>query len=417
MSKFEIHPAERLTRLPPYLFGQLNRLRHEKRRAGVDIIDLGMGNPMDGAPPKVVEKLCEAAHDPRNHRYSDARGLPNLRLEVTKNYKSKWGVDLDPDKEVLACVGSKEGLSHLCLAMIGPGDLIVLGDPAFPIHIHAASLAGASVVRVPLGNDQAFLDRMQYALEHLHPRPKMMILNYPHNPTAMTVDPGFFEAVVDLAKRMNVFVVHDFAYGETVFDDYKAPSFLSAPGAKDIGIEFTTLSKPYNMAGWRIGFAAGNSTVIDALARVKGYYDYGIFQAVQIAGIIAMRGCKEFVTDQAKIYQKRRDVLCDWLDKLGWEHERPRGSMFVWTKVAPEHLAGRGTLDFALALMEGAEVAVAPGAAFGDLGEGYLRIALVENELRIKQALRQINLFVQGKPITRRRRKTTGPDFAGPDME
>ena len=417
MSKFEIIPAERLTRLPPYLFGQLNRLRQQKRRAGVDIIDLGMGNPMDGSPPTVVEKLCEAARDPRNHRYSDARGLPNLRREVTKNYKSKWGVELDQDKEVLACVGSKEGLSHLCLAMVGPGDLIVVGDPAFPIHIHAASLAGASVVRVPLGNDQAFLDRVQYALEHLHPRPKMIILNYPHNPTAMTVDEGFFEAVVELAKGMGVFVVHDFAYGETVFDDYKAPSFLSAPGAKDIGVEFTSLSKPYNMAGWRIGFAAGNATVIDALARVKGYYDYGIFQAVQIAGIIAMRECQDFVSKQAGVYQKRRDVLCDWLNKLGWAHERPRGSMFVWTKVAAEHLAGRGTMDFALELLEGAEVAVAPGAAFGKLGEGYLRIALVENELRIRQALRQIKLFLEGKPISRKRRRTTGREFAGPDME
>ena len=416
MSEFEIIPADRLTRLPPYLFGQLNRLRQQKRQAGVDIVDLGMGNPMDGVPEAVVEKLCEAARDPRNHRYSDARGVPNLRQEVANKYKSKWGVELDKDKEVLACVGSKEGLSHLCLAMLGPGDLIVLGDPAFPIHIHAASLAGASVVQVPLGNDQAFLDRIQYALEHLNPRPKMMILNYPHNPTAITVDEGFFEAVVELAKRMDVFIVHDFAYGETVFDGYKAPSFLSVPGAKDIGVEFTTMSKPYNMAGWRIGFAAGNSAVIDALARVKGYYDYGIFQAVQIAAIIAMRECQDFVTQQGQVYQDRRDVLCDWLDKLGWEHEKPRGSMFVWTKVAQEHLAGRGTIDFALDLMEGAEVAVAPGAAFGQRGEGYLRIALVENELRIKQAMRQIKLFLDGKPITRRKR-VTGRGYSGPNME
>ena len=417
MEKFEVTPAVRLTRLPPYLFGQINRLRQEKRSAGVDIIDLGMGNPIDGAPPLVVEKLCEAVRDPRNHRYSDARGVPNLRREVAKKYQSKWGVELDRDKEVLACVGSKEGVSHLFLSMLGPGDLIVVGEPAFPIHIHAASLAGASVVRVPLGNDQAFLDRIQYALEHLHPRPKMIVLNYPHNPTAMTVDPGFFEAVVDLAKRMRVFVVHDFAYGETVFDGYKAPSFLSAPGAKDVGVEFTTLSKPYNMAGWRVGFAAGNAEMVGSLAKVKGYYDYGIFQAVQIAAIIALRECEEFVAKQAEVYQQRRDVLCDWLNRLGWEHERPRGSMFVWTKVAAEHLAGRGTIDFALDMMEGAEVAVAPGAAFGDLGEGYLRIALVENELRTKQALRQIKLWLEGKPISRRRRRTTGREFSGPDME
>ena len=409
--------AQRLLRLPPYLFGQLNRLRQEKRRAGVDIIDLGMGNPMDGAPAAVVQKLCEAVQDPRNHRYSDARGVPNLRRELAKKYKSKWGVKLDQDKEVLACVGSKEGLSHLFLAMVGPGDLVVVGDPAFPIHIHAASLAGASVVRVPLGNDEAFLQRIEYALEHLHPRPKMILLNYPHNPTAMTVEPAFFEAVVKLAKRMGVFVLHDFAYGETVFDGYKAPSFLSARGAKQVGVEFTTLSKPYNMAGWRIGFVAGNADMIEALAKVKGYYDYGIFQAVQIAGIIAMRECEEFVGKQAQIYERRRNVLCDWLNRLGWEHERPRGSMFVWTRVRPEHLGGRGTIDFALDLMEGAEVAVAPGAAFGTLGEGFLRIALVENELRIKQGMRQVKLYLEGKPITRRHRRLSGKDYAGPNME
>lgn len=417
MDRIAITPAERLTRLPPYLFGRLNNLRHKKRQAGVDIIDLGMGNPMDGAPPVVVEKLCEAANDPRNHRYSDARGVPNLRREVARKYRRKWGVDLDQDTEILACVGSKEGLSHLCLAMVGPGDLIVLGDPAFPIHIHAASLAGASVVRVPLGNDHKFVDRIAYALEHLHPRPKLILLNYPHNPTAMTVDPGFFEAVVDLAKKMGVFVVHDFAYGETVFDGYSAPSLLSVPGAKDVGVEFTTLSKPYNMAGWRVGFAAGNSAMIRALAQVKGYYDYGIFQAVQIAAIIAMRECDDFVQQQSQVYQRRRDAMCAWLDKLGWQYEKPRGSMFVWTKVTPEHLAGRGTIDFALDLMEKAEVAVAPGAAFGALGKGYLRIALVENELRIKQGLRQIKLYLEGKPITRRHRRQASKESFGPDME
>ena len=417
MSKYEIVPAQRLTRLPPYLFGRLNSLRHQKRQAGIDIIDLGMGNPMDGAPPLVVEKLCEAARDPRNHRYSDARGVPNLRREVAKKYRTKWGVDLDQDTEILACVGSKEGLSHLCLAMVGPGDLVVLGDPAFPIHIYAASLAGASVVRVPLGNDQDFLNRIRYTLEHLHPRPKLMLLNYPHNPTAMTVDAGFFEAAVDLAKQIGVFLVHDFAYGETVFDGYQAPSVLSVPGAKDIAVEFTTLSKPYNMAGWRVGFAAGNAGMIQALAKVKGYYDYGIFQAVQIAAIIAMRECDDFVDQQAQSYQRRRDVMCGWLDRLGWQYERPRGSMFVWTKVAPEHLAGRGTIDFALDLMEGAEVAVAPGEAFGALGEGYLRIALVENELRIKQALRQIKLYLDDKPISRGHRRQAGRECFGPDME
>ena len=417
MNKLDITPAERLTRLPPYLFGQLNTMRHTKRQAGIDIIDLGMGNPMDAAPDVVVEKLCEAARDPRNHRYSDAKGLPNLRGALAKKYQRKWSVDLDKDTEVLGCVGSKEGLSHLCLAMLSPGDLIVVGEPAFPIHLHAASLAGARVVGVELGNDEAFLNRIQKALEQSRPKPKMLILNYPHNPTAITVEPGFFEAVVDLAKRVGVFVVHDFAYGETVFDGYKAPSFLSVPGAKELGVEFSTMSKPYNMAGWRVGFAAGNAEVVGSLARIKGYYDYGMFQAVQIAAIIAMRECEEFVQKQCLIYQRRRDVLCDWLDRLGWEHEKPRGSMFVWSKVSEEHLAGRGTIEFAMNVMDGAEVAMAPGAGFGELGEGYVRIALVENELRIRQAMRQIKLFLEGKPITHRRRKLTGRECDGPDMQ
>ena len=399
MSEFKIMPAQRLESLPPYLFGRLNALCREKRQAGVDLIDLGMGNPVDAAPKAVVERLCEAAHDPRNHRYSNARGIPDLRLEVANRYQRKYGVELDPNTEVLACVGSKEGLSHLCLAMVGPGDLVVVGDPAFPIHIHAVSMAGASVVRIPLGNDQEFLDRIKYALENLLPRPKMVILNYPHNPTAITVDPGFFEAVVDLAKAMGVFVVHDFAYGETVFDGYKAPSFLSVPGAKDVGVEFTTMSKPYNMAGWRVGFAAGNPVAVESLAKVKGYYDYGIFQAIQFAAITALRECDDFISEQDMVYQSRRDVMCEGLDKLGWQHEKPRGSMFVWTKVAPEHLAGRGTIDFALDLIDKAGVAVTPGAGFGLAGEGCLRIALVETELRIEQAFSRIESYLKGKSI------------------
>jgi alanine-synthesizing transaminase len=399
MSEFKIEPGHRITRLPPYLFAQINALKQAKRQAGADIIDLGMGNPSDGAPQIVVDKLCEAARDPRNHRYSASRGIKGLRLEMAKKYTRVWNVDLNPETEVLACIGSKEGFSHMCLAMLGAGDTAIVPDPAFPIHNYAVALAGANVISVPLGTDRKFIDNIAMVCENLYPRPKLLILNYPHNPTALTVDEGFFEPVVEVAKRFGVAVIHDFAYGETCFDGYKAPSFLSTKGAKVVGVEFTTLSKPYGMAGFRIGFAAGNKNMIDYLATIKGYYDYGIFQAVQIAGIIAMRHCDADIVAQNKKYQSRRDVVCDGLTRIGWEVPKPRASMFVWAKIPQEHLKGKGTIDYCLDLMEYAEVAVAPGRAFGENGEGYVRIALVENEQRLKQAVRNISRFVQERPI------------------
>lgn len=397
--EYRIEPATRITRLPPYLFGRLNALKLAKRQQGADIIDLGMGNPSDPAPDIVIEKLCEAAQDPRNHRYSASKGVKNLRMEIAKKYARKWNVELDWESEVLACIGSKEGFSHLCLAMLGPGDTAIVPDPAFPIHSYGVVLAGGNVITVPLGNDQKFLDTIAMVSEHLFPKPKLLILNYPHNPTAMTVDYGFFETVVDLARRFKFAVIHDFAYGETAFDGYKPPSFLSAKGAKDVGVEFTTMSKPYNMAGFRVGFIAGNRQMVDYLATIKGYYDYGIFQAIQIASIIAMRHCEDTITAQNEKYRVRRDVVCDALDRLGWQVERPRASMFVWARVAEEHLRGKGTIDFAMDLMEHAEVAISPGAAFGENGEGYMRIALVENEQRLRQAIRNISRFVNEKPI------------------
>jgi len=397
--EYKIQPAVRITRLPPYLFGRLNALKLAKRRQGADIIDLGMGNPSDPAPDIVIEKLCEAARDPRNHRYSASKGITNLRKEIAKKYANKWNVELDWESEVLACIGSKEGFSHLCLAMLGPGDTAIVPDPAFPIHNYGVVLAGANVISVPLGNDQKFVDTVAMVCEHLFPKPKLLILNYPHNPTAMTVEEGFFDAVVDLAKRFEFTVIHDFAYGETAFDGYKPPSFLSAKGAKDVGVEFTTMSKPYNMAGFRVGFVAGNPQMIDYLATIKGYYDYGIFQAIQIAGIIAMRHCQETIVAQNEKYQTRRDVVCDALERIGWQVDRPRASMFVWARVPEEHLAGKGTIDYAMDLMEHAEVAISPGAAFGENGEGYMRIALVENEQRLRQAIRNISRFIQEKPI------------------
>ncbi len=391
----QIEPAQRIKRLPPYLFGRLNALKLAKRQAGVDIIDLGMGNPSDPTPQIIIDKLCEAAQDPRNHRYSASKGIKNLRVEIAKKYEAKWNVQLDPETEVLACIGSKEGFSHLCLAMMGPGDTAIVPDPTFPIHNYAVALAGGNVVSVPLGNDEAFMKNVAMVIENMYPRPKLLILNYPHNPTAMTVDEGFFEPVVELARKFGIAVINDFAYGETCFDDYKAPSFLSVKGAKDVGVEFITMSKAYNMAGFRVGFVAGNRDMIDYLATIKGYYDYGIFQAIQIAGIIALRHCEQDMIAQNQKYQSRRDVVCEGLTRIGWEVEKPRATMFVWAKVPKEHSGGKGSIDYAMDLMEYAEVSIAPGRAFGEGGEDHMRIALVENEQRLRQAVRNISRYVR----------------------
>jgi alanine-synthesizing transaminase len=390
------------------LFARINKMKYEKRVAGVDIIDLGMGNPTDPTPESVVKKLAEAARDPRNHRYSVSTGIAGLRREVAKKYKNKYGVDLDPETEVIATIGSKEGFSHMCLAMLGPGDTAIVGDPAFPIHIYAVAMAGANVIRVPLGNDQAFVDRIERTIEGLYPSPKLLILNYPHNPTAMTVEPSFWDRTVEMCKRRHIMVISDFAYGEINFDGYFAPSFLSAKGAKDVGVEFTTMSKSYNMAGWRCGFCAGNSQMIKALSTIKGYYDYGMFAPIQIASIIAMREHQDTPAEQSKIYQARRDVVCRGLDKLGWTYEKPKASMFVWAKIKDEHLKGQSTIDFCLRMMEEAEVALAPGRAFGEHGETYVRIALVENEHRLRQAMNNLQrALVPKQPKAKRERATT----------
>jgi len=384
--------AQRLYRLPPYLFGTLNRMKLEKRRQGVDMIDLGMGNPTDPPPKVIVDKLCEVAQDPRTHGYSQSVGIPHLRREVAKLYKRRYGVQLDPEKEVIACIGSKEGFSHMCLSLMNPGDTAVVGDPYFPIHVYAVALAGGNVINVPLGNDDAFLTRVAYVCEHLYPKPKLLILNYPHNPTAMTVeDVGFFQKAVDLAREHGIMVIHDFAYGRTCFDGYEPPSFLQAEGGKDVGVEFLTMSKPYNMAGWRIGYCVGNADMIAALSTIKGYYDYGIFTPIQVASIIALRECDDDSGRQSGVYQKRRDLVVDGLRRLGWEVDSPRASMFVWAKVAARHLAGQSTIDFCLRMLDEAEVALAPGRAFGEKGEGYVRIALVENDQRLRQAVRNLD--------------------------
>ncbi len=372
-----------------------------------------MGNPIDPSPDFVIDKLSEAARDPRNHRYSASIGIYNLRREVARKYKRRYNVDLDPNTEVVATIGSKEGFSHLMLALLSAGDTVVVGDPAYPIHMYAVALAGGSVISVPLGNDEAFLARIEHVLRNLYPRPKLLIFNYPHNPSAITIDPGFWENAVALCKKYNVLAISDFAYGETCFDGYKAPSFLATPGAKDVGVEFTTMSKPYNMAGWRVGFCCGNPDMVRALSTIKGYYDYGHFAPVQIASIMALRHGDKFVAEQCAIYQSRRDVLVRGLRKIGWEVESPRASMFVWARVADKHLLGQGgggTIDFCYRLLQEADVAVAPGRGFGECGEGFVRIALVENELRIKQALRQMDAALNGKRKQRPTRLTPGHD-------
>jgi alanine-synthesizing transaminase len=401
---FKIDVSARIQRLPPYLFGRINKMKYEKRVAGVDIIDLGMGNPTDPTPKCVVDKLSEASLDPRNHRYSVSNGIAGLRKEVAKKYRQKYGVELNPETEVIATIGSKEGFSHLCLALLGPGDTVVVPDPAFPIHIYAVAMAGANVIRVPLGNDQAFLDNIERTITGLYPTPKVLILNYPHNPTAMTIDKGFWERAIAMCRRHGVMLISDFAYGEICFDGYEAPSLLAADGAKDLGVEFTTMSKSYNMAGWRVGFCCGNAEMVKALATIKGYYDYGMFAPIQIASVIAMRECEHTPQEQAKIYEDRRDVVCRGLDKLGWSYDKPRASMFVWAKINAAHFkSGEGTIDFCLRMMDEAEVALAPGRAFGENGENYVRIALVENEHRLKQAMANLErALVPRKPKLKR---------------
>lgn len=398
----KINLASRLDRLPPYILGRIKNLTYEKRKAGVDVIDLNMGNPNDPTPELIVEKLTEASEDKRNQRYSASAGIYNLRREVAIKYERRWGVKLDPNSEVIATIGSKEGFSHMMLGLLGPGDTAIVGDPAFQIHTYAVNLAGASVIKVKLGNDDAFLERIANVVEHLSPKPKVLILNYPHNPTTMTVDLDFWQKVVALAKKENLMVISDFAYGETCFDGYKAPSFMEAEGAKEVGVEFTTMSKAYNMAGWRIGFCVGNAEMIKALSTIKGYYDYGIFQAIQIASIIALRECDDEVDKQADIYQQRRDVMVECIERLGWEVESPKATMFLWAKVKPEQLEpyDGSTVDFCLDMIDKAEVAMTPGGAFGDEGEGYVRIAMVENPQRIRQAFRQLTRVLGEHQVT-----------------
>ena len=388
-SAFPIRLAGRMSQLPDYIMEQINQLRQARRRAGADLIDMSMGNPRDPTPQPIVDKLVEAVQDPRNHRYSVAPGIHNLRNELAKYYAARYDVPLEPDSQVICTIGSKEGFSHLCLALIGAGDRAIVPAPAYPIHSYSVLLAGGESIPLPVQDDAAFLRAIVAVCEDAARRPKVLFLNYPHNPTGHCVELAFFEEIVQIARRYQVIVVHDFAYGRITFDGFRHPSFLQAKGATEVGCEFGTMSKAYNMAGWRIGYAVGNREVIGALNRIKGYYDYGIFQAVQIASIIALRHGEEQIARQVATYQKRRDLVVNGLRAAGWTVQPPQGGMFLWVPI-PAAYAQEGSYAFTMRLMEEANVVVSPGIGFGPLGEGWLRLAIVENEKRLQQAMRSI---------------------------
>ncbi len=385
----------RIQRLPPYVLGIVNELKYDARRRGEDIIDFGLGNPDMPTPKHIVDKLIEASQKEANHRYSVSKGIYKLRLAITDWYKRNHDVDLDPNSEAIATIGSKEGIAHLALAITSPGDSVLVPTPTYPIHTYAFILANGDVIHVPLSADVDFFDALLDAFKRNWPRPKVMIINFPHNPTTLVVGIDFFEKVVDFAKEHNLIVIHDFAYGDIVFDGYKAPSFLQVPGAKDVGIEFFTLSKSYNMPGWRVGFAVGNAEIINALARIKSYQDYGMFQPIQIAATVALNGPRDCVEEIRETYRSRRDVLCESLNRIGWAVTPPKATMMVWAEI-PDRFKKMGSLEFCKKLLETAKVAVAPGIGFGEGGDHFVRFSLVENEHRIRQAVRGIERYFKG---------------------
>jgi alanine-synthesizing transaminase len=388
-TKPAIRFSERMSQLPPYLFGMINKMKMERRWKGEDVIDLGMGNPVDPAPETVIGKLCEVAQDPKTHRYPVAGGMRNLRREIGDYYQRHYHVSLASEEEVICTIGSKEGISHLCLALLGPGDTVLVAAPAFPIHVYAAVIAGANVIRVPIACEEEFIKRITTMCESMTPAPRLLMLNYPHNPTGIIASKDFFTQITALAKRFGFMVVNDFAYARITFDGYTAPSFLEVPGAREVGVEFGSFSKSYNMAGWRVGYCVGNPTIIAGLGKIKGYYDYGIFSPIQIAGIVAMRDCEADIAAQVQLYQSRRDVMCEGLERMGWPVQPPKAGMFVWVPI-PQPWRRMGSVKFAVEMMERANVAVTPGAGFGQEGDGHLRLALVENENRIRQGLKQM---------------------------
>lgn len=379
----------RIDRLPPYVFATVDELKMEARRKGEDIIDLGMGNPDLPTPKHIVDKVIEAVQNPKNHRYSASRGITKLRQAMSDWYRDHFGVELDPDEEVIVTIGAKEGIAHLVLATICPGDVVFAPNPTYPIHPYSVVIAGGDLRGIPISPERDFFDDLLTATKQTWPKPKMLIISYPHNPTTNVADKDFFERIVEFCREHEMIVIHDFAYADLVYDGYEPPSFLQAPGAKDIGVEFYSLTKTFSMAGWRVGFCVGNREMVTALRRIKSYLDYGVFQPIQIAAIIALKGSYGPVRENADVYRARRDTLISGLGRIGWHIDKPKATMFVWAKI-PEVHAKMGSLEFAKLLINEAKVAVSPGIGFGQYGEGYIRFALVENKHRINQAIRGI---------------------------
>ncbi|MDX8395256.1 MAG: alanine transaminase [Mariprofundaceae bacterium] len=384
---------DKIKRLPPYVFAVVNKLKMELRHDGKDIMDFGMGNPDQPTPQHIVDKLCEAAQDGRNHRYSVSRGIPGLRKAICGWYKRKFDVDLDPETEAIATIGSKEGLAHLAVAITSPGDLILTPNPAYPIHPYGFIIAGADIRHVPMGPDRDYFADIEQAVKDSWPRPKILIVNFPSNPTAQVVDLDFYVKLVDFAKENDLIVISDIAYAEITFDDYVCPSIMQVPGAKDVAVEFYSLSKSYNMPGWRMGFMVGNQEIVAALAKIKSYLDYGTFQPLQIASCAALNGPQDCVDDIRAMYQSRRDVLIDGMHNMGWMADKPKASMFVWAEI-PDEFKAMGSLEFSKRMLIEAGVSVSPGIAFGEYGDEYVRIALIENEHRTRQALRGMRQFL-----------------------
>jgi alanine-synthesizing transaminase len=379
----------RIKRLPPYIFAEVNEMKADARAAGDDIIDFGMGNPDMPTPPHIVEKLVEAVRNTRTHRYSASRGIPGLRRAVSAYYERRFGVSIDPETETIVTLGSKEGLANLAQAITGPGDVILAPNPSYPIHTFGFIIAGGSIRHIPVGGGRDFIAAMERAVPHSQPKPLAIVLNYPSNPTAETVDLDFYTAIVDFCRREEIYIISDLAYAEIYFDDNPPPSILQVPGAREIAVEFTSLSKTYSMPGWRVGFATGNKTLIAALTRVKSYVDYGAFTPIQVAATAALNGPQDCVDEIRAVYRNRRDVLVQSLRSVGWDIPAPKATMFAWAPLPPV-FEEAGSLEFSKRLLSEAKVAVAPGVGFGEYGEGYVRIALVENEQRIRQAARNI---------------------------
>ena len=384
-----IEEFPRIKRLPPYVFNIVNDLKAKARARGEDIIDFGMGNPDQPTPQHIVDKLVETAQRGDTHRYSISKGIPRLRRAICTWYRNRYQVELDQDSEAIVTIGSKEGLAHLAMATVGPGDAVLVPNPSYPIHPYGFVIAGADIRHVPLVPGVDFFEELEKAIKDSWPKPKMLVMNFPGNPTTQCVELDFFEKVVDIAKEHQIWVVHDLAYADIVFDGYKAPSIMQVPGAKEVAVEFFTLSKSYNMPGWRVGFMVGNPVLVAALARMKSYLDYGMFTPVQVAAIAALEGPQECVREISDMYQRRRDVLCQGLNSIGWAVEPPKATMFVWAPI-PEQYRHMGSLEFAKKLLKEAKVAVSPGVGFGDYGDDHVRFGLIENEHRTRQAIRGI---------------------------